>query len=65
MGGQTLVKVSEIAEVAEQLGASADTVRRLATIGELPTIRFGEKGHMRVRPEDVAEFVERNRKAAA
>lgn len=42
-------------EVAELLGVSRTTVRRLRYDGELPYVRIA--GVVRMRPEDVARYV--------
>ena len=62
MGERMLEKVGE---VARRTGSSPWTIRRLAKEGLLPSIRFGPHGHLRFKPEDVDEFLERHRKVAA
>jgi excisionase family DNA binding protein len=40
-------------QAAERLGVGPDTIRHLAKTAVLPPIRFGERGLLRFRPEDV------------
>jgi len=47
------------AGAAHLLGCSVPSVKRLAETGEIPTVRFVERGHVRFRVSDIEEFVER------
>ena len=47
------------AEAARRLDMSVSTLRRLVDAGEIDAIRFGEKGHVRIRVRDLEELVER------
>ena len=48
-------------EVARLYGVSAERVRELAASGELPSVRFGEKGWHRFRAEDVERLIAQER----
>jgi excisionase family DNA binding protein len=50
-----------VAEVAERLGCSPDTVQRLIAAGELPAYRIG--GRLKVNEADLAEYLNRARVA--
>lgn len=46
-------------QVAARLQVSLSTVRRLITAGSLKAVRIGRS--LRVRPEDLAAYIEANR----
>ena len=50
-------KMLTVSEVAQQLGAHINSVRRWADIGILPCYRFGVRGDRRFKPEDVKIFL--------
>lgn len=52
-------KLHSIAEVAETLGLSTRTVRRLIAAGELTVCHLGRS--VRVHPDDLAEYIDRQR----
>jgi excisionase family DNA binding protein len=49
-----------VKEVAEKLGISKDTIRRLIRKGEFPANKIG--GSIRIRWADVEEYLKRTRK---
>jgi excisionase family DNA binding protein len=51
-------------QVAELLGIADRTVRELAEKGELPYVRFGDRGRYRFRREDIERLLEPRRGAA-
>jgi excisionase family DNA binding protein len=55
----TLSKLLLIDQVAEGLGLSTRTVRRLIARGELVACRFGRS--VRVHPDDLARYIDRHR----
>jgi excisionase family DNA binding protein len=58
--GERLEPLLTLAQVADTLSISTQTARRLAAEGEIPWIRIGQKrGQIRVRPSDVASYIER------
>jgi excisionase family DNA binding protein len=57
--GARLEPLLSLDQVGELLGVSRKTVSRLALAGELPTVRVGRS--VRINPEDVRGYVERNR----
>ena len=46
-----------VPEVANLLGAHANSVRRWADIGLLPSYRIGLRGDRRFRPEEISGFL--------
>ena len=48
-------------QTAEALGIAERTVRELAERGDLPYLRFGERGRYRFRREDVERLLEPKR----
>jgi excisionase family DNA binding protein len=60
--GEGLLKTDE---VAETLSVSDRTVRDLVADGKLAAIRFGPRGHLRFRREDVEALLERARTPVA
>ena len=48
-------------QVAELLGISSRTVRRMARAGELPAFRVGGRGQLRFSPTDVRRLIDRRR----
>ena len=52
-------KLLKAAEVAHILGCSTGTVRQLHKAGQIPAVRFGERGHLRFVPEDIERLIER------
>jgi excisionase family DNA binding protein len=44
-------------EVAHMLGITPESVRELVASGKLPSVRFGERGWHRFRPEDVERLI--------
>jgi excisionase family DNA binding protein len=44
-------------EVAHILGVTPESVRELVASGKLPSVRFGERGWHRFRPEDVERLI--------
>ena len=48
-------------EAADRLGVSVFTVRILAKSGDLPAIRFGERGLLRFRVDDVEALLQPRR----
>jgi excisionase family DNA binding protein len=52
-----------VSEVAERVGLSTKAVRRAIERGELPASKLC--GRIRVRPEDVDEWIESNRVGAS
>jgi len=52
---QASVPLLKIQDVAKRLNCSASRVYGLCQTGDLPAIRFG--GLVRVRPEDLEEFI--------
>jgi excisionase family DNA binding protein len=57
-----VTKVVAVAEAAQMLGVSRDTVRRLIADGDLPAFRCGRgrrKGHVRIRLDAITDFIER------
>jgi excisionase family DNA binding protein len=52
-----------VKQVAERLGVSVSLVYRLVEQGNLPSSKMG--GCVRIRPEWVEEFIERNKKSPA
>lgn len=55
MQGQTLTRRIGIAEAADVLGVSKDTIRRMISSGEIPAYRIGRKVNapIRLNLEDV------------
>ncbi len=47
-----------VAQVAQRLQLNDETVRRWIRAGELPALDLGKKAGYRVRPEDLAAFLE-------
>jgi len=47
------------AQVARQLGISADWLRRLERAGRIPPVRRDLNGHRRYKPEDLAKLAAR------
>ena len=47
-----------IAEVARYLGVCERQVRTYITRGELPAVRLGPQGHLRIRPADLDRFLQ-------
>ena len=52
-----IVKLLKAAEVAEILGVSRTQAYRLMQMGEIPSVRFGQRT-VRVRPEDLKRYIE-------
>ncbi len=52
-----------VSEVADMLKVHATTIRRWERAGELKSYRFGSKGNIRFKSDEVAGFVERARKS--
>ena len=46
-----------VTQVADLLGAHANSVRRWADMGLLPSYRIGVRGDRRFRPEEVSTFL--------
>jgi excisionase family DNA binding protein len=53
------MKLLTLNEVIELLKVSESTARRWIKSGALPAFKLGESGHLRVRAEDLEEFVQR------
>ena len=51
-------KMLRISEVANQLGAHINSVRRWADVGLLPCYRIGVRGDRRFKVEDVQVYLE-------
>ena len=47
-----------VSEVAQLLGAHANSVRRWADIGLLPSYRIGLRGDRRFRPDEISSFLD-------
>ena len=52
------VELLSIAETAEHLGLHPKTVERMIRRGELPAIRIGDRKGIRVRADDLQEFID-------
>ena len=46
-----------VSEVAQLLGAHANSVRRWADLGLLPSYRIGLRGDRRFRPDEISSFL--------
>jgi excisionase family DNA binding protein len=44
-------------QVAQRLNLSVWAVRRLVAAGHLPAVRFGPRGHLRFRSEEVERLI--------
>ena len=55
---QPEARLLSMREVAEVLGVSTATVRRMVVSGRLPSVRFGPKSWHRIRREDVERLIE-------
>jgi len=53
-----LSKMLTIDEVAEFLQVHPTTIRRWERAGQLRSYRFGPKGNIRFKSEDISEFIE-------
>ncbi len=53
----TTYRLLTAAEVARVLHVSRETVLKYVAEGHLPSIRVGEKGRHRFRPEDVERLI--------
>jgi excisionase family DNA binding protein len=51
------IRLRRVSEVAYMLGCSPRRVRELAAEGLLQSVRFGPKGHLRFRVEDIEAFM--------
>lgn len=54
-----IIKLLKAAEVAEILGVSRTQAYRLMQMGEIPSVRFGQRT-VRVRPEDLKRYIEKH-----
>jgi excisionase family DNA binding protein len=59
--GSRLERLLTIREVAEQTGLSRDAIRDAAGSGELPAVRFSERGRFRIAPSALVEWIARHR----
>ena len=50
-------KMLTVSQVADLLGAHANSVRRWADMGLLPCYRIGLRGDRRFRPDEVSSFL--------
>ena len=55
----TAYRLLSAAEVARVLNVSSETVLRYVAEGYLSSVRVGEKGRHRFRPEDVERLIRR------
>jgi excisionase family DNA binding protein len=55
----------DVKSAAARFGRSPRTVRRLALSGEITHYRIGRRGLIRFRPEDLEEYINRNRTIAS
>lgn len=53
------LQLLKVHQVAEELQTSHEHVRRMVKSGQLPGIRFSDRGHIRIRRIDLDEFIER------
>lgn len=56
--GRELVTISR---AADMLGIHVNTAKRWAKRGDFPAFRVGKRGDWRVRPEDIAAYLEAHR----
>ena len=57
-------KMLTIRDVAEMLNVHVNSIRRWSNMGLLRVYRVGSRGDRRYRPEDVAQFLARDKNGA-
>lgn len=57
MSVATEPRLIRVPEAAQLLGVSHQYVRDLVASGELPSVRFGDRGWIRFNIEDVQRFI--------
>ena len=55
------VQLLTLQDVAEVLKVSESTVRRWIRIGHLPAFKIGARGQLRVRQDELEQFLEQQR----
>jgi len=65
MNTNTSKTMMTVNSVAKRLGRSAAWVREMATSGDLPGMRVGDRGHWRFSPDDVEAFIDKHMNGAA